>query len=258
MTMLLPTHNLFSPRRRHAAVAAIIALLTGAASAHAQEQPATDKPSDQPATQPVPDRPKESAPRRSQPPTLDDLLGLPGEKSPKPGAKPRPEPEDPTKAELEQKLTAREAAEKFKEAVDLMGQTAQRLEVSKDTGLATQRMQEDILRKLDQLIKSAEQNQQQSRSRSRAQRQQQEQQQQPNQQQQRNPAGTEPAQDTMEPPARREADPNPGQAARGAAWGNLPSRIRDALLQGNADKYSNIYQRWTEAYYRRLAEEANK
>ena len=62
----------------------------------------------------------------------------------------------------------------------------------------------------------------------------------------------------MQPPARKDANPNPGVAARGAAWGSLPARLRDALLQGNEDRYSNLYQKWTEAYYRRLAEEANK
>jgi hypothetical protein len=29
-------------------------------------------------------------------------------------------------------------------------------------------------------------------------------------------------------------------------------------VQGNTDKYSAIWQKWTEAYYKRLAEDANK
>ncbi len=204
--------------------------------------------------------PAQQPPAPIQPPTLDDLLGLPKDKAaPKPGAKPRPEAVDPSKEDLNRKLSATEAADQFKQAVQLMGETAERIQASRDTGLATQRLQEDILRKLDQLIKAAEQNQKQQ-SKSSQSKQQQDQKQQPSQQQQsqRNPNAKEAAPDTMDPPARKEANPTPGVAARGAAWGALPTRLREALLQGNEDKYSSLYQKWTEAYYRRLAEDANK
>lgn len=221
-------------------------------------------------TTPEPAKPAEPAPKAEQPvkpdkapdtkpPTLDDLLGLPSDKKPaKPDAKPRPEAADPTRKELDRKLSDREVAEQFKQAVELMGETAERIQVSKDTGLATQRLQDDIIRKLDQLIKAAEQNKKQSRS-SQQQQQQQDQQQQPNQQQQqRDDRGSQPAQQDLQPPTGRDPKLAPGVAARGAAWGNLPERVRQALLQGNADKYSEAYRQATEAYYRRLAEEANK
>ena len=188
-------------------------------------------------------------------PSLDDLLGLP---SAKPVDKSRPVAPAPAKTELDRKLSAGQVADQFKQAVQLMGETAERLGTAKDTGLATQRLQEDIIRKLDQLIKAAEQIQQQSKSKQ-SQQNRDKQQQQPNQQQQqRNPDAKEAAPDTMDPPPGQAANPTPGVAARGAAWGSLPSRLRDALLQGNEDKYSSIYQKWTEAYYRRLAEDANK
>ena len=199
-----------------------------------------------PAQPPTPAQPPQ--------PTLDDLLGIPKDK---PAANPRPAPADPTRTELDRKLSTQEVEEQFKQAVTLMGETAERLQTSRDTGLPTQRLQEDILRKLDQIIKAAEQNQKQSKS-SQSQQSRDQQQSQPNQQQQRNPNGKEAAPDTMQPPSRKDANPTPGVAARGAAWGSLPARLRDALLQGNEDKYSALYQKWTEAYYRRLAEDANK
>lgn len=230
----------------------------------AQEKPATPPATPAPV---APDAQPKSEPAAgaAQPPakqpTLDELLGLPKPKA-DPKAKPRPDAEDPTRSELERKLSPREVAEQFKQAVDLMGETATRLETSRDTGLATQRLQEDIIRKLDQLIKSAEQNQKQSQSSSSSSSSQREQNQnQPNQQQQqqqRDPKSKEAAPDTMEPPPGQDPRLSPGAAARGAAWGALPERLRDALLQGNADKYSSLYQKWTESYYRRLAEDANR
>jgi len=231
--------------------------LTLAAPGFAQETKPTQP------EQPAQPQPKQPAPPE---PTLDELLGLPKANPATPGqpAKPRPEAVDPTKTDLERKLSAREVAEGFKVAIDLMGETADRLQTSRDTGLTTQRMQEDIIRKLDQLIKAAEQQQQQSKkSSSKGQRDQQKNQpNQPQQQQQsqeeRDAAGKgEPASDAMAPPG-EDPNLNPGAAARGAAWGALPDRVRDALLQGNADKYSSLYQKWTEAYYRRLAEEGYK
>lgn len=191
-----------------------------------------------------------SQPVKPAEPTLDELLGLPGEKPP--GA-------EPSKSDLERKLTATEVADQFKQAVQLMGQTAERLASSKDTGLHTQRVQEDIIRKLDQVIKAAEDaSKQQKQQRSKSQKQQQQQQQQQPGQQRQEQSTTDPDQDSPEGPAGREAAPNPGVAARGAAWGSLPERLREALVQGNTDKYSSIWQKWTEAYYRRLAEDANK
>jgi hypothetical protein len=233
--------------------AAILLTMSVAATALAQP-PSEPKPPESKPADPNP-RAAQPADTKQQPPSLDDLLGLPKEKSP---AKSRPAAPDPTKNALDRKLTQGEASDQFKQAVQLMGETADRLQSSKDTGLSTQRLQEDILRKLDQVIKAAEQNQKQSKS-SRSQQQKDKQQQQPNQSQsQRNPDAKEAAPDTMDPPQGEKANPTPGVAARGAAWGSLPARLRDALLQGNEDKYSSLYQKWTEAYYRRLAEDANR
>jgi hypothetical protein len=205
----------------------------------------------------------EPPPRRPQP-TLDELLGLdpakPGAGEKKDQEQPPAAP-DPSRTALERRLTAREVSEQFQQAVQLMGETADRLSVSRDTGIETQRLQSEIIRKLDMLIQSAEQQQQQQqRSRS-------SQRDGKSDQSENQPARPQPApvpnqtsnpEEFRDPPAGTDPQLNPQIAARGAAWGNLPERVRDALLQGNADQYSSRYKAWTEAYYRRLAEEGNR
>jgi hypothetical protein len=193
-------------------------------------------------------------------PTLDDLLGLP--QRPRQPDKPVAEPPaaaDPAQAALERRLSAGEVSEQFVQAVELMEETAGRIKLSRDTGIQTQRLQDEIIRRLDMLIQSAEQQRQQSRSRASSSSQDQESQQQPAQPQaqQGQQQATDPDQ-AQTAPAGTDAQLNPEIASRGAAWGHLPDRVRDALLQGNADSYSSLYQRWTEAYYRRLAEEGNR
>lgn len=216
------------------------------------------------------DKPKPAEPLPSPPPPteldLDKLLGLPGKKpegTPQPGAE-TPKPTDEQATDLAKRLTKPELDEAFRQAVDLMGRAADRLESAQDASLTTQRLQEDALRKLDQLIKQAEQNQQQKRQKQRQQQQQQQQQQnQPNQPQQQQRQGQQQQRqqegrgtNTQELPAPPRRDGELGaEAARGAAWGSLPARVRDALQQGNSDKYSTLYQRLTELYYQRLAEE---
>ena len=46
--------------------------------------------------------------------------------------------------------------------------------------------------------------------------------------------------------------------ADAAAWGALPARLRDTLRQGLSERFSSLYERFTEAYYRRLAEEGEQ
>lgn len=212
-------------------------------------------------TKPVePAKPAAAPEKKSSDPTLDELLGLPGDK----GDNKRPEAIDPTKTALDRKLSSAEAAEQFEEAIELMDETAGRLQKSRDTGVATQRIQEDIIRRLDMVIKQAEQNRQRRQQQRQQQQQNQQQQGQQQQQNQPRPSGQReerPDGDSREDaqlPARRDGELRPEAAARGQAWGSLPARIRDALLQGNTDKYSTLYQRWTEEYYRKLAEEGKR
>lgn len=190
-------------------------------------------------------------------PTLDELLGLEND-----GERAREdsglaEALDPSRAELDRKLTAEEAGEKFAEAVAQMGDAARRLNESGDTGVATQRVEESILRKLDQVIAAAEERQSSSSSSSSSSQQQQQQQQQQQSQQQSRPeqqSRSNPDQDHLGP-GLQEGELGPEAAAGSAAWGRLPARTRDALVEGLSDRYSALYERMTEAYYRRLAED---
>jgi hypothetical protein len=228
-------------------------------------QPAPPPPSPaQPAAAPGGEpetKPPAAAPEAQ--PSLDELLGISPDRPPSalPEGDSPPAAADPVRTALERKLTAREVSEQFEQAVQLMGDAAQRLNISRDTGIDTQRMQDEIIRKLDMLIQSAQQQRQQSRSSSSSSQSRDPSQQpaQPQGQSQVNEGGqaSDPQSEAM-PPGNSGAQPSPDVAARGAAWGSLPERVRDALLQGNADQYSSLYQRWTEAYYRRLAEEANR
>ncbi|MBM4107233.1 MAG: hypothetical protein FJ255_00200 [Phycisphaerae bacterium] len=180
-------------------------------------------------------------------PDLDELLGLPKQRSEAPA--PRP---------LDQELAGTSPGEPFEQAVELMRRAASRLDAS-DPGLQTQRLQEETLRKLDQMIAQARR----QRRRDQQQQQQDQQQQQAGRQssQQRQDAQAN-AQGAGEQasagPGRQDGALNPVAVAAGAAWGNLPEHVRQALIQGLSDRYSSLYQRLTEEYYKRLAEEPKR
>lgn len=208
-------------------------------------------------------------------PSLDDLLDLP---SP---ARPEREPaaDEPVMPELEQdiqrRLSARQISDAFEQAMHEMQDVAGRLGPRRDAGLDTQRMQEDIIRKLDQIIAAASQMQQQQSSSSSSSSQQQQQarqqdsgtqQQARQQQQQQQQAGLEESQagdeasDGQFSPGQaqeHELDGRPLEELR-REWGNLPPRLRDELSQGLGEKFSPMYRQLTERYYRRLAESADE
>jgi hypothetical protein len=196
--------------------------------------------------------PAEPAPPVKEP-TLDDLLGL----RPAP-EKPAPPAVDPAQVELERALTTQEVDEAFEQAVGLMRQVAERLGTAKDTGLDTQRLQGDILAKLDKLLDDAQRNSQQQQSRSRSRGSQQQQQQgQPGQQSSQQQAGAaQPSNQGGNPDVPRQDGELRAAATGGAAsWGNLPPHLRESLTQGRSDRFSSLYQQLTEEYYKRLAEE---
>lgn len=199
-------------------------------------------------------RAQDTQPAKADPlPTLDQLLGTEGGASDAAGAGALPKPRD---EELDRLLSGREIADEFRAAADLMDRTAARLANARDTGIDTQRMQEDVLRKLDKLIADAEQRGQQSSSSSSSSTRQQQQssQQQPRQDGSQQSGSRENRGETT-PPGLRTGPLGPEQAANLAAWGALPARLRDALLQGASDQFSATYRKLTEAYYRKLAEE---
>ncbi|MEN0019248.1 MAG: hypothetical protein AAF747_00025 [Planctomycetota bacterium] len=233
-----------------------LALVVAAGLATAQ--PATEpqaEPAEEPAEEPAADQPL---------PGLDELLGL-DEDEAEPGTD---EVADEGADDYVDRALAgedgRSQPERFERAVDLMSRAGARLGASRDAGLATQRIQEDILRSLDDLIDEAQRRQQQQQQQQQGGQQQQGQQQsQPNQpraqqqqgqQQESQQAQGEGEQESM-PPGRQDGALNDPEAADLAAWGNLPARLRDALVQGTNETFSTLYRRMTEQYYRRLAEE---
>lgn len=181
-------------------------------------------------------------------PDLDELLGLPRQRSePAPGRA------------LDRELSEGAGTEPFEQAVDLMRRAAERL-VARDAGIETQRLQEETLRRLDQLIAQAR------RQRGRGQQQQQQQQDQRQQQQAGRQSSQEASQAMSEGPGdrtpvgppRTEGALDPAVVAAGASWGHLPEHVRQALVQGLSDRFSSLYQRLTEEYYRRLAEDSRR
>jgi hypothetical protein len=187
---------------------------------------------------------------------LDELLGLepaaeqPGQNT---SGEAQAEALDAIEGELDRALSGQEASQAFEDAVALMQDSARRLASRRDAGIDTQRMQAEAIRKLDVLIQNAQQQQQQQQQQS--QQQQQQQQQQPNQQQQQQQQQQGDNQEEMTPPAQQDAQFTAGQESDLAAWGSLPARMRDALLQGASERFSTLYRGMTEKYFEQLAEE---
>lgn len=200
-------------------------------------------------------------------PSLDDLLGLPSDAGAKDGgaagAAGSAGAADPDRAELDRLLTGQEIAEAFEQAVTLMNDASTRLNEKQDAGIGTQRVQEDIIRKLDLVLDQLQQQQQQSSSSSSSSRRRQQQQQQnvPGRSQQAQQSQQNQGQQASDnrseamAPGRQDGALNPQLESARASWGALPERVRELLLQGSSDRFSSKYQAMTEAYYRKLAEE---
>lgn len=238
-----------TPRSRGPAMIAALLLAAGLAApapgvSQPQESPPVPPPAQPPATAPSPPQPGAE-------PTLDELLGL--DKPADAGTA------DAAKRNLERALSPGEAAEEFKQAVDLMGEAAERLE-GRDAGIDTQRIQDDILRKLDKMIADARRQRSRSpspSSASQAQQSQQQQQQQAQSQQAAQAAGGT-GENRGDGPARTGEQLRPPIPGSSSAWGNLPPHVRDALMQGWADHFSSLYRSATEEYYKRLAEDRGR
>lgn len=219
-----------------------LGLATSLACAQAEDP---EKPETQEETQP------ESQPPEDDVPTLDELLGLEEGED-------REQPLDPTQEELDRKLSGEESAESFREAARLMGEVADRLQTSSDVGIDTQRLQEEIIRRLEMIIDSAPQQQQQQQQQSSSSSSSDQQQNQQQQQQRDQQAGQGDNQQENTPPPGQDGELGAAPALGSALWGALPQRVRDSISQGTSDQFSALYQGLTEAYYRRLAEEADK
>jgi hypothetical protein len=179
---------------------------------------------------------------------------------------------DAQRDKLDTLLTRTEDApeDELTAAVALMNQSAKRLHGQQDAGVDTQRVQEETLRKLDALIAKARKQSQSQCSNSscdnpesKNQEQQQQQQQQAQSQPKESQASMQErraqgAADKQAAEAPRAVDPSlrPALESARAAWGNLPARLRQSLMQGAGDTFSREYQRMTEEYYKRLGEQA--
>jgi hypothetical protein len=199
-------------------------------------------------------------------PTVDDLLNLTPAPATQPAdhaaaASPDATSDDgvPLDPDVLRKLTGAEPADVFEKAVAEMAEASDRLAKQRDAGLQTQRIQEGVLAKLDQVIEAVQKQQQQSSSSSQQQQQQQQNGSQQNaaQQQQQSSGQAQQAgrsnQGGNAPMGDNDAT-NPDIEERRMEWGNLPPRLRDELLQGMQEKSSAIYRDLTDLYYRYLAE----
>ncbi len=243
-----------------------------AASAALAQQPEAkpaEKPAEKPAAAPKP------APPPAQP-SLDDLLGI----KPKPGDKPaatitptKPEDSsstpdgapDQSRADLDRLLSAQEIGDAFKQAIALMGDASKRMNEHADNGLGTQRVQEDVVKRLDQLLASLDKQKQQGGDPKPGPKNQ-------DSQQEPGPSKPKPGQGQGQPkpqpggdgmqqhegPTLQEGTLKPELESARAAWGSLPARIRAMLMQGTEDRFSSRYKALTQEYYKRLAEENSK
>lgn len=178
--------------------------------------------------------------------SLDELLDLP---------EPVPAPTEKTKPG---DIPDEEPTEPFSLAVEGMKQAANRMNKSADAGLDTQRIQKQVVARLDRLIADMRRKSQSQQSKSQREKdagsQQQKGQQQAEGQQE---GGTEAATQTrLQGNVQDPQAPDQPLKEQLAEWGNLPPRLRDQLRQGKDDRYSDLYKLLTQQYYRRLAEEA--
>ena len=196
-------------------------------------------------------------PKDNEPlPTLDELLGL---ESIDQDNKQAGEVVDANDAALEQVLSPKQAGEAFSQAVSLMDQVSSRIGEHNDLSITTQRLQQDILTKLDQVIESAQKNDSNNGGSSSSSSSSSSNENQPDQQQSQQPGeGSEPGGESGESPmpgGNSNAQPGDEVMPDGVSWGSLPKRIRDALSQGITDQYSELYRSITEQYYKSLAED---
>ena len=291
--------------RRHPAsavvAAAAIAVFAGSSDLWASQAPVppakpnTPPKSGEQSTPPPADKPAQAPPAKPEGKTLDELLGIPpaagkgGERSegkaddkPADGSDAGPKPDDgltEAKQRLERGLSEAEVDSLLRQALAGMESSVARLAKQTDSGLGTQRVQEDVVAKLDQLIEEAKrrskQGQKGSKSSSSSSS--------SSSSQSKQSAGDKPgdpqqgkvgdsksrgdgqrktsAHGAKEGDGPPPIDPEKDQAALDetqAEWGALPERVRDLIRQGARDRVASIYQRLTQEYYRRMAEEASR
>ena len=204
----------------------------------------------------------QESPPKDAPPSLDELLGIEGDEDAAEASGADDVAERENREELERRLSGKTMSSAFEEALAAMAIAADQLSERFDTGLGTQRVQEQILARLAHLIDEA--HKQQSKGGGGA----------VNTSAQAPPGDPGPSPPSGSQQSQRadgdasntqEGDPPPMQQGDldtvleegRTEWGNLPQRERDMLLQGRREKFSSLYRRLTREYYRRLAEEGS-
>lgn len=202
--------------------------------------------------------------------SLDDLLGLEEESATENGnteeaegdaETDEAEPDVQVEVDLDDlALPTSEEGDVFQLAVADMKNAAERLSTGRDASIETQRVQQRAIIRLEQAISMAQQ--QQSESQSGGSPQDADTGSAQNQPRQQGQAGQQPGEGQ---------EPGGEQANRGSVersemeeelledrvseWGDLPPRLRDELMQGMEDSFSQLYRQLTERYYERLAEQ---
>ena len=140
------------PRRFYSLFLATIVILSGGIMGMTQDRSESQPPgSHSPESHSPPGEDKKKQDQKD-PPSLDDLLGIKEEK--------QTENADDAanraiKEELERQLNEKQIADALQLAIEGMSLSAEMLDTMFDPGLGTQRVQEDIIDKLQQLIDQA-------------------------------------------------------------------------------------------------------
>lgn len=222
--------------------------------------------------------------------SIDELLNIkpPSQAQEESQAQQQRQQEQPKPKVDEAVVPPAAAGDALQKALGHMRQASDRMGEQLDVGLNTQRLQESALALMDQVITQAQQQQQEQQE----QQQQQSQSQggsesssgdqqggsSQNAQQSQSPGQGQGEQQSQQEGQQGQATANAqsseaseGQAGKATAseespdsplaetrdrWGSLPPRLREQLLQGMNERFSPVYQRMTEAYYQRLAEES--
>jgi hypothetical protein len=195
------------------------------------------------------------------------VVAAPAHAEPPPA--PDPAQEEKKNDELSRKLLRKAQTGADEDVMDsimrLMDEAASNMEVKLDPGLRTQEVQKEILAKLDEAIQAAAARRRPMR-----------------------PPDSKPHQDRRrrgEDKAQRQKQDVAGKPSRGAgeeegeakgavirpvelpdgqlidvrrAWGHLPMREREEIIQGVGEDFLEKYREWVERYYRALQESASE
>lgn len=177
--------------------------------------------------------------------------------------------EDPPQREQEDKLGERLIRESvggsediMQEIVRLMGESARQLDIKFDAGGETQSVQAEIVDNLDEAIKYAAAQRRlarQSSSRQRSDKRRLPGAQPPNARSDQQAGKADTSDDTAET-TETKGSPSVLDMPEGSlketrrAWGHLPERERDELIQGRDEAFLEAYRAWIEMYFKALQE----